>query len=184
MERLSKHMSLEQFVRDLNSLAFFKEFTFSRNTFKPGAGGTELELADSLVWIGDDLTILQLKERSAVDVVDEASEKRWFENKVLKKGIKQVRDTLKFLEINDTINVMNELGHSFDIRGNELGTLTKILVFLAGEIVPEIAKLKKFHLSETAGFIHILNARDYLGVCKTLRVPADIRDYLHIDRSC
>ena len=30
-------MTLEKLVSDLNSLAFFKEFTFSENTFKPGA---------------------------------------------------------------------------------------------------------------------------------------------------
>jgi hypothetical protein len=40
-------MSLEQFISDLNSLAFFREFTFSQNTFKPAGGGTEFELADN-----------------------------------------------------------------------------------------------------------------------------------------
>lgn len=170
-------MTLEKFIGDLNSLAFFKEFTFSQNTFKPAAGGTELELADNVVWMGDDLTVLQLKERSAADVKDDASEARWFEDKVLAKATKQVRDTLKFLEANPAINVSNGHGHSFDIRREQLRTITKIVVYLPGKIVPDIAKGTRHYVSKTGGFIHVLDARDYLEICRTLRVPADIRDY-------
>jgi hypothetical protein len=134
------NMTLEQFISDLNSLAFFKEFTFSRNTFKPAGGGTELELADNIVWMGDDVTILQLKERSRNDIKDEDSETRWFEEKVLGNATKQVRDTLKFLEAHPAIKVTNERGHSFDIRGEQLRTKTKIVVYLPGKIVPSVAR--------------------------------------------
>lgn len=170
-------MTLEEFVNKLNSLAFFKEFTFYNNTFKPGVGGTELELADNIVWMADDLTILQLKERSAEEVVDDASEVRWFEQKVLGKATKQVRDTLRFLDQNPTITVTNGHGHSFDIRGDQIRTTTKIVVYLPGRIVPDIVKSTRYYISRTGGFIHVLDARDYLEICRTLRVPADIREY-------
>jgi hypothetical protein len=170
-------MTLEKFVSDLNSLAFFKEFTFSENTFKPGAGGTELELADNIVWMADDVTILQLKERSAEDVKDDASEARWFREKVLGKATRQIRDTLKFLEANPAINVTNRHGYSFDIRGDQIRTKTKIVVYLPGKIVPDIARATRHYVSRTGGFIHVMDARDYLEICRTLRVPADIRDY-------
>lgn len=170
-------MTLEEFVSDLNSLAFFKEFTFSENKFKPGPGGTELELADNIVWMADDLTILQLKERSAADVKDDASEARWFEDKVIGKATRQIRDTLKFLESNSSINVTNGRGHSFDIRGDQICSKTKIVVYLPGRIVPDIAKTTRHYFSRTGGFIHVLDASDYLEICRTLRVPADIRDY-------
>jgi len=171
-------MTLEKFVSDLNSLAFFKEFTFSENTFKPGAGGTELELADNIVWIADDVTILQLKERSAKDSKDDASEARWFEEKVLGNATRQIRDTLKFLEANAGINVTNGHGHSFDIRGDQIRSKTKIVVYLPGKVVPDIARVTRHYISRTGGgFIHVMDARDYLEICRTLRVPADIRDY-------
>lgn len=171
------NMTLENFIKELHSLAFFKEFTFSKNTFKPAAGGSEVELADNVVWMGDDLTVLQLKERSTRDVKDEASEARWFEEKVLGKATKQIRDTLKFLEDNASITVTNDQGHSFDIRGSEVRTITKIVVYLPGRITSEAAKNTRHYVSKTGGFIHVLNARDYLEVCRTLRVPADIQDY-------
>jgi hypothetical protein len=175
--REAEAITLEQFVADLNSLAFFKEFTFSKNTFKPRVGGSQLELADNIVWIADDLTILQLKERSGDATRDDVSEARWFEKKVLGEATRQIRDTLKYLETNPAINVTNEHGHSFDIRGDQIRTKTKIVVYLPREIVPDMAKATRCYVSSTGGFIHVMEARDYLEICRTLRVPADIRDY-------
>ncbi len=45
-------MTLEEYIAHLNSLAFWKEFTFAQNKFAPQPG-KELELADNLVWFGD-----------------------------------------------------------------------------------------------------------------------------------
>lgn len=59
-------MTLENFIHQLNALAFFNEFTFGKTTFTP-TGGSELELADNIVWMGDDLTVLQLKQRAGPD---------------------------------------------------------------------------------------------------------------------
>jgi hypothetical protein len=171
-------MTLEDFIQQLNSLAFFREFTFAENTFRPAAGGSELELADNIVWMGDDLTVLQLKERSAADNGDADAEKRWFDAKVLGIATKQVRDTLRYLEANPAITVTNAHGVAFDLKRDELRTITKIIVYLPGKIVPDIAKTTRHYASRTGGgFMHVLDARDYLGICRTLRVPADIRDY-------
>ena len=52
-------MTLEEYVAQINSLAFWKEFTFARNKFAPQPGN-ELELADSLVWLGDYACIMQI----------------------------------------------------------------------------------------------------------------------------
>jgi hypothetical protein len=128
--------------------------------------------------MGDDLTILQLKERSAKDVKDEASETRWFEQKVLGTATKQVRDTLKFLDANPAIKVTNERGRGFEIRGDQLRSKTKVVVYLPGKVMPAIAKTTRHYMSRTGGcFIHVLSASDYLEVCRTLRIPSDIRDY-------
>lgn len=170
-------MTLEEFVHQLNALAFFREFTFAENTFKPAAGGSELELADNIVWMGDDLTVLQLKERSADDIGEVDKEARWFEDKVLGKATRQVRDTMSYLAANPAIAVTNAHGHTFELKRQELRTITKIIVYLPGKVVPENAKATRHYVSRTGGFMHVLDARDYLEICRTLRVPADIRDY-------
>jgi hypothetical protein len=88
-----------------------------------------------------------------------------------------VRDTLRFLDEHAQIRITNERGHAFDIRGAELAEITKIVVFLGGRALPEDCWHTCYHVSRTAGFIHILPAHDYLGILEKLRVPEDIRRY-------
>lgn len=58
-------MTLEEYIARLNTLVFWREFTFAENKFSPKAG-SELELADSLVWFGDRAYVLQLKQREGL----------------------------------------------------------------------------------------------------------------------
>ena len=168
-------MMLEQYITRLNALAFWKEFTFGQNRFAPQPGN-EFELADSLIWLSNYAYVLQLKERE--DETDNPDvERSWFTNKVIKKATSQVRDTLRFLEQHKLIRVTNERGHAFDIRGDELFEIVKIVVFHGGKALPEDCWQTRYYISRTAGFIHILAAHDYLGILEKLRVPEDIRRY-------
>jgi hypothetical protein len=168
-------MTLEEYIAHLNGLAFWREFTFAQNTFSPRPG-TELELADNLVWLGEYAIAMQLKQRSE-QTEDPDTERSWFRKKVLDQATSQVRDTLRFLEEHEQIRVTNEHGHSFDIRGAELADITKVVVFLGGRALPEDCWKTRYHVSRTAGFIHVLAAHDYLGILEKLRVPEDIRRY-------
>lgn len=147
-------MTLEEFVANLNGLAFWKEFTFAQNKFTPQPG-KELELADNLVWFGEYAFVLQLKQRGD-ETEDPEVERSWFREKVLKKATSQVRDTLRFLNEHEQIRVTNERAHAFDIRGAELAGITKIVVFLGGRALPEDCWQTRYYFSRTAGFIHVL----------------------------
>lgn len=168
-------MTLEEFVKTLNSSAFWREFTFARNKFTPQPG-QELELADNVVWLGDFAFVLQLKERE-VPTDDPAAEATWFRKRVLGKATGQVRDTLRFLTEQPEIRIVNERDQAFDIRGRELTMIIKIVAYLAGEALPANWRRVRHHISRTAGFIHVIAAHDYLCVLDTLRVPEDIRRY-------
>ena len=168
-------MTLEEYIAHLNSVAFWKEFTFAQNKFAPQPD-KELELADNLVWLGDYACVLQLKQR-ADETNDPETERIWFQKKVLNKATSQVRDTLRFLDEHEQIRITNERGHAFDIRRAELGEITKIVVFLGGRALPEDCRQTRYHVSRTAGFIHVLAAHDYLGILEKLRLPEDIRRY-------
>jgi len=168
-------MTLEEYIAHLNSLAFWKEFTFAQNKFAPQPG-TEFELADNLVWLGEYAFVLQLKQREN-ETEDPEAERSWFQKKVIGTATSQVRDTLRYLNDHQDIRITNERGHGFDIRGRELANITKIVVFLGGRALPEDCWQTRFYISRTAGFIHVLAAHDYLGVLEKLRVPEDIRRY-------
>jgi hypothetical protein len=168
-------MTLEEYIVHLNGLTFWKEFTFAQNNFAPRPGG-ELQLADNIVWFGTYAIAMQLKERSEETENPEA-ERSWFRKKVLDQATRQIRDTLRFLQKHEQIRITNERGHSFDIRGADLTDITKVVVFLAGRGLPEDCWRTRYHISRTAGFIHLLPAHDYLGILEKLRVPEDIRRY-------
>lgn len=168
-------MTLEEYVAHLNSLAFWKEFTFARNQFSPQPG-QEVELADNLIWLGDYAMVLQLKGRDE-PTQDAQTERNWFENKVLKKATRQIRDSIGYLDAHPEIRVTNERGHAFDIRRSEINDITKIIVYLAGNALPEDCRQQRYYDSRTAGFIHVVPAHDYLGILEKLRAPGDIRSY-------
>jgi hypothetical protein len=172
---MPESISLESFVARLNAQAFWREFTFARNTFSPRPG-QELELADNFVWLGEFAFALQLKQREGVSSSPER-ERKWFKSKVLTNGTRQIRDTLDFLKAHDRIQITNERGRCFDVRSGALTDITKIVVYFGSKSLPEECWQTRHYVSSTAGFIHVVAAHDYLGILETLRVPKDIRDY-------
>ncbi len=169
-------MTLEEYIAHLNSLAFWREFTFAQNKFSP-LPGKELELADNLVWFGDQAYILQLKQRDE-PTGDPVAERNWFTKKVIKKATSQIRDSLRYLNENPRIRITNQHGHGFEIERANLTTVTKIVVFLPAPELPEDCWQTRYHVSQSSGdFIHILAANDYLGILEKLRVPEDIARY-------
>jgi hypothetical protein len=161
----------------LNEWHFFREFVYSRNTFQPSPG-QEVELADSLTWLGDLLLAFQLKERELVPGADEETEKRWFERKVLKQATRQVRDTVSYLTTVKTIAVQNHRGHTFDLSFESVRQFHKLVVYLPQDPLPAAYRQIKHHRSRTVGVIHIMPANDYLGIVRTLLTPSEVAEYL------
>lgn len=170
-------MTLEEFTAQLNATTFWKEFTFSETRFFPRPK-EQVELADGIVRIGSLAMVFQLKERTEA-TSDPEAERRWFQRKVLRKGTDQIKDSIRYLAENEEIRLSNGQGHEVALRGAELNELKKVVIFLAGPALPAQCWETQFHLSETAGFIHVIAANDYLGILEKLRVPDDVRLYFN-----
>jgi len=177
MTDLGTAMTFQDQLNDLNRLYFFREFAFARTRFTP-AGGTELELADSLILLGDDLMAFQAKARDAGDPTDPSREARWFDRKILGKATKQVRDTLRYLDDHHPVPVFNHRGHRRELSPTGLGRVHKLVCYEAAPSLPEAQRNVRYHLSSTAGLIHLLPAADYLGIVRALLTPAELFDYL------
>ncbi|AJD41689.1 hypothetical protein RGR602_CH02363 [Rhizobium gallicum bv. gallicum R602sp] len=169
-------MTLEEFTAQLNGSTFWKEFTFSQNQFSPRPG-EEVELADNFVWLGETAFVIQMKERERPSD-DPEIEKRWFKSKVLRKAISQIKDSIGFLRDHDSISITNGRGQRYEVRGADIRYLEKIVLYAAGPSLPADCKSVRYHVSETAGFIHVFDRSDYSLVVKTLAVPYEIRKYL------
>jgi hypothetical protein len=171
----------EDEIASLNQAYFFREFTYSNTTFRRrGESDTEneVELADSLLWLGNDLVIYQLKEREAPANTTPDQESSWFNRKVLGKGTKQVRDTLRYLESEASISLENHRGHRFNLSRSSIENIHKVVVFKPDPALPGELARKRFHESSTAGIIHLIHTTDYLAIIKILLTPVDFMDYL------
>lgn len=174
-------MTLEEFTAQLNATTFWKEFTFSETRFFPRPK-QQVELADGIVKIGSLALVFQLKQRTE-ETSDPEAERLWFQRKVLRKATDQIKASLRYLSENEEIRLANGQGHEIAVRGADLEDIKKIVIFLPGRSLPEACRETKFHVSATAGFIHIVAAHDYLGILDKLRVPDDVRLYFEYRES-
>jgi hypothetical protein len=164
-------MSLEKRIAAIARTIFLPEFSFASNRFQVEKVG-QLELADHVVWADDLLIAIQMKEREAG-----LPEANWFEDKVLKKATKQVRDTLSFLGTYGSILIENQRGHRFSLDPAKLKR--KFMVVVYDEPASLIYRARPNHyISKTAGLIHMLRATDLLDVCRTLITLSEIAQYL------
>jgi len=168
---------VQDFVaKELHSLLFLEEFTFARTQFTPPAS-SEVELADAVVLLGDVLLIYQIKERNPVDAGDEEAERKWFQKTVLKHGTKQIRDTLGYLQSAPKIMVPNERGRVFDLAAGRFSQITKVVIYRPSRHLPADCRAIRHYQSRTGGFIHVVEAQDYLEIGRTLRVPREVVNY-------
>lgn len=164
---------LSAFVASLHSNLFLREFSFARTCFTP-SGGTEVELADHVVRVGDLLFLYQLKERDAAAT---GGVEAWIRNKVVKKASRQIRSTIGLMGSGDPVRVPNERGHMFDLSAQPDDARHSIVVFKSGDTRTPLP-YPRFHLSGSVGFIHIFDVLDYLGICQYLITPAEVAEYL------
>ncbi len=169
--------AIETFIgKHLHNELFLEEYVFPRSKFRT-PDRLELELADAVVALGDVLLICQIKERDPESVGDEETERRWFRNAVLKDATKQVRNTLRYLQDHAEINVVNERGRTYNLSATAYASVIKIVLYLSPVRLPADCASTRYHVSGTAGFIHVVGAQDYRNVFRTLRVPAEIVAY-------
>lgn len=167
--------NLEEAISKINSNIFLKEFTFSKNKFK-SSSRQELEFADNVVRVEDFMIIYQLKERDTESntTIDEL---KWFDNKVIHKGVKQIKDTLKYINANHDIDLTNHRGHKLNFNNVQFTYIIKLIIYSPSKLLPLQKLNKKFYLSSTGGLIHILSIEEYLQICETMVTIAEIGGY-------
>jgi hypothetical protein len=171
-------ISVETYIaKFLHSQVFFEEFVFAKNKFKT-LSGAELELADAVVLLDDVILIMQIKERSSVHAGDEDAELTWFDRKVLGTAVRQIKNSLEYLNANASIPLANERGKVVDLGFSNQHEIIKLIIYQPAETLPEIKRLTKFHRSETGGFIHVISADDYRNLTSLFRIPEDVIRYL------
>jgi len=168
-------MNFEELLSYLNENIFLKEFTFSKNIFTP-ANKSEHELADNLIFLENFIFIYQCKERqSNSNVINNDVEKRWFENKILKKATRQIRDAISYFKRYSPIRLKNHRGHEFKINLDNR-KIFKIVSYDNQNLPIDCMRIN-YYKSKHVGFIHILPIDIYFKIINTLYTPCEISEY-------
>lgn len=170
-------MTFEKQISNLNEFFFFREFTYTKNRFKRD-DGQEVEVADNIICLEDIFIIFQMKERNLSDSDTKSAEDNWFEKKVQRKATKQIRDTIKYLNDYDEIILNNERDDFFNIATNSVGSIQKIVLYSASDLLSIEKQNIKFYESQTAGIIHLISFESYKKITGTLITPAEVFEYL------
>lgn len=171
----------ENIISKINSNIFFKEFTFSKNDFKSLDLKQQFEFADNVVWLDELFFIFQIKERDNKINLDD---RKWYQNKVINKGVKQIKSTLSYLKSYPEILISNERGYRMNISSaKECDLIRKIIIYSPSNNFPKELRYKRFYNSSEVGLIHLFHVEDYYWICKYLLTPAEVDEYLEF-REC
>ena len=119
-----------------------------------------------------------MKERNVSGSTTIEKEKTWFEKKVVTLATKQIRDSLAYLNTHQSIRLKNHRGHDFKLQLDDISILHKVICYHNYPNPPEYHGNKKFHRSRTAGVIHLIPAKDYWGIVRTVLTPFELSEYL------
>jgi hypothetical protein len=165
----------EKIVEEINQDFFLKEFTFSSNKLK---GHNNDELADNIVWLDNILFLIQIKLRDTNSEGDAREEKKWFENKVIKKAKEQIKNTISYFRKYESLLLPNGRGFISDLKAAPVDEARKIILYHPGKNLPLEEKLKKMYFSKEIGSINLFQITDYQQICKHLSTPFEINEYL------
>lgn len=161
----------EKLLKFNNNKYFLKEFTFSDTKFVPD-NETEIELADSIIFTKDFSLIFQAKERNEINKGEDI---KWFNSTVLKKAKDQIKKTYKNLERLKLVDVENDIGLNASLKRSILDHAVAVIIHSKIDIPS--SESKNFIISQSIGFIHVLNLEEYCIIIEQLIMPTDIYMY-------
>lgn len=151
---------------------FFGEFVFSDLWFshKDIGQGTNVELADLIVNIGNDLLAFQIKTRNGKPAAD--GDRNWIINQV-KTAKRQLATTFDNLRVDGLPEFVNKKGDTV-LLGKQ-GLFSGIII-LKNEAIQDYKKI--LTSSKMGSIIHCFSYRDFEMCCDSLVMPKDILFYL------
>lgn len=164
----------EKILSAFTRMCFFKELVQDRLQFTED-GGTEKEVADLLLNLGDIIVAIQLKARNESDKTeDQEKEIKWLNHKC-KDAKKQVKYSIMYIRTESLPAFENERGQFISIDSN--AEIIPLVIFMNEDIGDTYDHVLWRH-SEDGMDINCLSFRDFQTICRELLTPIEIVEYL------
>lgn len=164
----------ERLLAAFSNDIFYKEILFTDLHYVPDGENSEVELADLVIYLGDILLAVQLKERNPGDNSgDIETEKKWL-NKKGKKAKEQVKETIAQIRLGKVNILKNEKGQSISI--NDKVEIIPLIVF-KNETLVEYDHIIRKH-NDKGMDVNCISLFDFEEICKLIVSPIEIIEYL------
>jgi hypothetical protein len=164
---------LEEVVGGVTGNIFLREFSVTSGKLRVPAG--EIEVADVLVLLRGMALILQVKDRHVSADASSDALAIWFRKKVRGQAVGQIADTYRYLQEHEGRVVQNDRGHDTILSNPDAGAASSVVIYRAPG-TPDFRGAAGAR-SSRAGFVHFVEAGDYLSLCQVLRTPHDLSQY-------
>ncbi len=162
----------EKLLSSFSENYFYKELVYSQLKFVPD-GGTEIELADLIINLGDVILAIQLKERNEKDRTQgKNTEEKWLEKKC-KKAKEQIKDTISYIKT-EKISFVNARGKRTMINSD--AEIVPLVVF-ENKSICKYEHLLRSH-SNDGLTVNCMSLDDFKYMCRQLLSPLEIIEYI------
>lgn len=168
VEQLARRIAL------FNVEYFFPQFTYPITKFELKPGKSR-ELADYFVLVKGEGIVFQLKERE-VEATGDLD--KWFQNKVLKRGKEQIRNSLSLLAQYHTIPATNARGRATDLDTRQFKGIRSVICYQTNSEADAHQGFVRWIMSKSAGFIHVFDIGTYEFILSRLVTYAEVLEYL------
>lgn len=164
----------EQLLAAFSEDIFFKEILYTDLHYTPEGENSEVELADLIVYLGDILLAVQLKERNPGDNSGILEiEKRWLAKKG-KKAKEQIKATIAQIRSGKLTELKNNRKQRILIDKDV--EIVPLIVF-KNDVLYEYDHILKKH-NEKGMDVNCISMSDFEEICKVIVSPIEIIDYL------
>lgn len=171
---------LQDFIARQNENVFTRAFGFSSAQL-PAVAEDDNHLAERVVVVDDIGFVFHVAEREHKSVLKTADLEKWIANQAVRKGVKQVQNTVDLLKKYISLSITNDFGHRVSINPRLAENMVCAIIYR----VPARSRAfraPRFKAGRNGGFIHVLRDVDYFEICSHFVTPTEMHDYFSFRR--
>ena len=171
---------LEDFIARQNENVFTRAFSFSSAQL-PAVEDEDAHLAERFVVLDDIGFVFHVAEREHKAALKTGDLEKWIANQVIRKGVKQIQNTVDLLHKYIGLSLTNDFGHRVSVKPKLAEDMVCAIIYRV-PAKSRAFRAARFKASRSGGFIHVLRDVDYFEICSHFVTPTELHDYFSFRR--
>jgi hypothetical protein len=171
---------LQDFIARQNENVFNRAFGFGSAQL-PVVAEDGHHLAHRVVVCDDVGFVFHVAEREQKGALKTAELEKWIANNVVRKGVKQIQNTVDLLRKYISLSVTNDFGHRVSVNPRLAEEMVCAIIYRI-PAKSRAFRAARFKAGRNGGFIHVLRDVDYFEICSHFVTPTEMHAYFSFRR--